>query len=39
MGGCGRQGRAGLGRTGPGWVGPGHFVDRKPTTCTTTKRN
>jgi hypothetical protein len=37
-GGFGRQGRAGRGGpgrldwAGPGWAGPGHFADRKPTT-------
>jgi hypothetical protein len=28
VGARGAQGRAG--RTGPGWVGPGHFADRNP---------
>jgi hypothetical protein len=31
--------RGAQGQAGPGRAGPGHFADRKPTTCTTTKRN
>jgi hypothetical protein len=31
--------RAGPDRAGLGWAGLGHFAERKPTTCTITKRN